>query len=97
MSKEIIEFKKEDVDILEKELQHLEQENEEVLKQLEFVRTNKSVIDAERIKFKQALEEIKQMLIIADKTPSGERHFEYMDKALLKAKEVLNEERINVS
>ena len=44
-----------------KQLQRLKQENEEVLKQLEFVRTNRSVIDAERIKFKQTLEEIREM------------------------------------
>lgn len=49
-------------------------------------------ITSENRKLEHGLEEIKQMLEIADKTPSGETHFEYMDKAREKAREVLNVE-----
>jgi hypothetical protein len=40
----------------------LQKENDELKKQLEFSRTHKTVLDAERIKYKQALEEIRKML-----------------------------------
>jgi hypothetical protein len=42
-----------------KQLIRLQEEDEELKKQLEFSRTHKSVLDAERIKYKQALEEIR--------------------------------------
>ena len=42
---------------------HLKQENEQLKKQLEFSRTNKTVLDAERIKYKQALKEIKEIIV----------------------------------
>ena len=45
----------------DKEIEKLKQENEEILKQLEFSRTHKTVLDAERIKYKQALEEIREI------------------------------------
>ena len=38
----------------------LQKENEELKKQLEFLRTHKTVLDAERIKYKQDLEEIRE-------------------------------------
>ena len=44
---------------LYKQLQRLKQENEELKKQLEFSRTHKTVLDAERTRCKQALEEIR--------------------------------------
>ena len=42
-------------------IDRLKQENEELKKQLEFSRTHKTVLDAERIKYKQALEEIREI------------------------------------
>ena len=45
----------------------------------------------ENCKLKHTLEEIKQMLEIADKAKSATIHFEYIDKALEKSKEVLND------
>lgn len=48
-------------ELYEKNVQ-LQEENEELKKQLEFSRTHKTVLDAERIKYKQALEEIKEDL-----------------------------------
>lgn len=44
---------------LRKQFDELVKENEELKKQLEFSRTHKTVLDAEKIKYKQALEEIK--------------------------------------
>lgn len=44
-----------------KQLKGLQEENKELKKQLEFSRTHKAVLDAERIKYKQALEEIKNI------------------------------------
>lgn len=46
-----------------KQLQRLKKENEELKKQLEFSRTHKTVLDAERIKYKQGLEEIREVLM----------------------------------
>lgn len=46
---------------LKEQINKLEQENEELKKQLEFSRTHKVVLDAERIKYKQALEEIREI------------------------------------
>ena len=40
----------------------MQKENEELKKQLEFSRTHKTVLDAERIKYKQALEEIREAI-----------------------------------
>lgn len=44
-----------------KQLARLREENEELKKQLEFSRTHKTVLDAGRIKYKQALEEIRNI------------------------------------
>ena len=73
-----------------KQLQRLKKENEEILKQLEFSRTYKTVLDAERINYKQALENIKQFLIFADHSSTGDKYFENVEKALNIAREVLN-------
>ena len=63
--KEIIEFTKEDVDILEEQLQRLKQENEELKEKINkfqwdnpyyILYTN---VVAQRDKYKQALEEIR--------------------------------------
>mgnify|MGYP003289345559 CR=1 FL=1 len=45
-----------------KQLKRLKAVLKEALKQLEFSRTHKTVLDAERIKYKQALEEIREIL-----------------------------------
>lgn len=47
---------------LEYENKRLQEENEELKEQLEFSRTHKPVLDAERIKYKQALEEIRNIV-----------------------------------
>ena len=52
----------EDITRCEEYADRLNKENKELKKQLEFSRTHKSVLDAERIKYKQALVEIREML-----------------------------------
>lgn len=71
----------------------LQKENKEILKQLEFSRTHKIVLDAERIKYKKALENIKQFLIYADHSITGNKYLENVEKALNIANEVLNEQK----
>lgn len=69
---------------------HLQKENEKLKKRQ--ITKNGFICDCEQnAKYKQALEEIREMLKIADKTKKAEVHFEYMDNALVKANEVLND------
>lgn len=55
-------------------------------------------INAEKLnKYKQALEEIGELLIKADRSRSGESFFKYFDSALEKVKEFENAENITRS
>lgn len=77
---------------LDKKFKNLQEENEGLKKQLEFSRTHKTVLDAERIKYKQALEEIKEIANheikeLTDSAIYGGRYFEIYNKI----NEVLND------
>lgn len=87
-----------------KQLQRLKKENEEILKQLDFSRTHKTVLDAERIKYKHLLEKIREGIWeqnrSCDNCPDekngyciglGECASNILDNFLLKIDEVLNE------
>ena len=68
-----------------KQLNRLQAENEELKEQLEFSRTHKAVLDAERIKYKQALEEIRKIAKIAfivcdDECGNANKFAEIQDK-----------------
>jgi len=48
----------------------------------------------ELARYKNTLEEIREMLKIAEKTKTADKHFEYMDNALNKCNEVLNADTV---
>ena len=83
-----------------KQLQKLKQENEYLKQEVETwkYQTIKSdeLADADFIKakkYKQALENIKQFLIYADHSNTGNKYFENVEKALNIANEVLDEQK----
>lgn len=76
-----------------KQLKRLQKENEELKKKIESYNCNANCYKyKETDKYKQALEEIREMLKIAERAKSANKHFEYMDNASNKCNEVLNVE-----
>jgi len=71
--------------------QYLQEENEELKKQLEFSRTHKATLDAERIKYKQALEEIEEIIEFCFKTAYMAFELKESNKIIEDIEKIVNE------